>query len=324
MRFRSSISLALCLASLSGIFAVYAQNGAPNPKKVARKVPLAPRADQLGAVIVNGDESVSYGATDTSKLTGNVSVSQVGEDFILYAQSLVFSKPQNRAIATGKLVVKTRESTITGNRIDANFTTKILTLTGDVVIRTHGKGDGITGNRATGARAEFASKPSKLFCDRVDWDYETREAVLTGNIRMEQGKNRGTCGRIEFDERQNVARLMGRVAFTDERGQTYSTPDLTIYNNENRIVTGRSSLKILPNTGQAPGAAPRAPKAPVAVKKAPVIADEELAAFGVKPPPVPAFRPEPAPIPAPDPAAEEAPETPATPENDTAPVPPAG
>ncbi len=306
MRFRLLPLTGLCLVSSAFLVVVQAQNGVAAPKKPARKVPVAPAADQTGAMILNGQNSLYDGATDTSKLTGNVSVTQVGEDFILYAQSLVYSKPQNRAVATEKLRVVTRESTIRGLRIDADFDTKVLTMTGNVVINTYGKGDGITGNRPGTARAELASKPSKLLCDRVDWDYETRQAVLIGNIRMEQGKNRGTCERIEFDERQNVAKLKGNVRFTDDKGQTYSTPDLTIYNNENRIETGRSILRILPNT--APKAAPRAPKPPIPIKKAPVISDEDLKIFGGKPAPIPAFKPEPAPTPVPEPAGEEAPD----------------
>lgn len=302
MRTRPFFLLGLCFAASAALGVVYAQSGGQNAKKPARKVPAAPRETDNGAVIVTGDKSINDGVTDTSKLTGNVSVSQVGEDFILYAQSLVYSKPQNRAVATEKLRVVTRDSTIRGARIDADFNTKILTMTGDVAIATHGKGDGITGNRAGNLRAEYGSKPSKLFCDRVDWDYETRQATLTGNIRMRQGKNNGTCDRIEYDEPQNVVRLMGSVRFTDEKGQVYATPDLTVYNNENRIVTGRSKLKIKPNA--ATSSSPQPTKAPAPPKKAPTISDADLQPFGVKPAPIPTLKPEPTPVPQPEPAPE--------------------
>ncbi len=309
MRLRPLFSLGLCFASGTIFVAAYSQSFAQAAKKPARKVPAAPSASQEGAVIVSGDRSVSDANTETSKLTGNVTVTQTGEDFILYAQNLRYSKPQNRAIATDNLRVVTRDSTIRGLKIDADFNTKVLTMTGNVTISTHGKGDGITGNRQTGGqtgglRAEFTSKASKLYCDRVDWDYETREAVLTGNIRMVQGKNSGTCERIEFDERQNVIRLLGKVRFIDDKGQVYSTPDLTIYNDENSIETGPSTLQIKPNA--APGAAPRPAKPPVAPKRAPKISNEDLSGFDAKPSPIPALRPEPTRVPPP----VETPETP--------------
>lgn len=299
MRLRPLLSLGLCFASSTFLVAVYSHSFAQSAKKPARKAPVAPSASQNGVVVVNGDKSVSDANTETSKLTGNVTVTQTGEDFILYAQNLRYSKPQNRAIATDNLRVVTRDSTIRGLKIDADFNTKILTMTGNVTISTHGKGDGITGNRQ-GVRAEFASKSSRITCDRVDWDYETRQAILTGHIRLTQGKNSGTCNRIEFDERQNVARLMGRVAFTDDKGQSYATPDLTIYIDENRIVTGLSTLRFKPNANTP--AAPRQAKTPVVIKKAPVITNEEFGAFGIKPLPIPALQPEPTPVPEPEPA----------------------
>lgn len=299
MRFRPFPILGLCLASGAFVVGVSAQP----PKAPARKAPVAPRADETGAVIVTGNTSLTDTATSISKLTGNVVVTQVGEDVSLHSDSLIYNDPQKRAIATVNLVVTTRDSTIRGDRVDANFNTKMLTMTGQVRISTHGKGDGITGNRAGGGiRDEFASKPSKLKCDRVDWDYETREAVLTGHIKMTQGKNSGTCDRIEFDERQNVARLKNHVEFTDDKGQSYKTPDLTIYNDENRIVTGQSTLHFKPNAGA--NAASRAPKPPVPVKKPPVITDDEAAAFGIKRAPIPVLKPEPTPTPEPEPAPE--------------------
>lgn len=311
MRFRLLPSLGLCLAS--GAFVVGARAQPPKTpasKTPARKAPVAPQATENGAVSVRGNQSLTDTETEISRLTGDVSVAQEGEDFILYAQSLVFNKPQNRALASQKLIVKTTDSTITGTRIDADFNTKTLTLFGQVKISTHGQGDGITGNRQkTAARGEFTSKPSKLTCDRVDWDYETRQAVLTGNIKMTQGKNSGTCKRIEFDERQNVARLMGNVTFIDDKGQSYATPDLTIYNNENRIVTGRSRLFFRPDANS--GAQPRQPKAPVTAKKAPVITPDELGLFGARPAPIPALKPDAAPAPEPNPELP-ADETPAT------------
>lgn len=305
MRIRPFFSLGLCLSTSAVLGALYAQSYAQSAKKPVRKAPVAPLETDAGAVNVRGDRSFSDGNNETSKLMGNVTVTQTGEDFILYAQSLIYSKPQNRAVATEKLRVETTDSTIRGGRIDADFDSKVLTLTQNVTISTHAKGDGITGNRQkSDIRSQFASKASKLYCDRVDWDYETRQATLTGNIRMTQGKGSGTCQRIEFDEPQNVVRLMGKVRFRDEKGQVYSAPEVILYNNENRIETtgGPTTVKIFPNTSTK--TAPRPPKAPVVPRKPPTITDEDLNIFKLKPSPIPALRPEPTPTPQPDPAPE--------------------
>jgi lipopolysaccharide export system protein LptA len=290
MRFRPLVFLSLCVSSSAILVAVHAQ-GTKKPVQPAKQNP-APDKTTEGNVIVSGDNSISDDATGISRLTKNVTVTQVGEDFILYAQSLTYNSRLDRAVATENLRVETRDSTIKGLRIDADFNTKILTLTGNVVISTHGQGDGITGRRDDKtARGQLTRKSSKIICDRVDWDYETREAVLTGHIRMVQGKSEGTCDRILFDERQNVAQLKGRVRFTDEKGQVFNTPDLTIYMDEDRIVTGRSRIWLKPN--RPAGAAPRPVKPPVANKKAPKISDEDLKLFNITPPPIPPLLPEP-------------------------------
>jgi lipopolysaccharide assembly outer membrane protein LptD (OstA) len=300
MRFRPLFPLTVCIASSAVLVAVHAQ-GAKKPGTTASPVPApaaVPDKAQNGVVVVHGETSISDDATGISKLTKNVTVTQVGEDFILYCQSLTYNRFKDRAIATDDLRIQTRDSTIRGARVDADFNTKILTLTGSIVIATHGKGDGITGNRPNDSlRSQVTNKASRIACDRVDWDYETHQATLTGNIHFTQGKATGTCDRILFDERQNVAELQGSVRFVDENGRVVHTPDLKIYMDENSMESGGATVWIpQPKT---PGATPLPTKAPVPVKKGPKITDDDIKLFGVTPPPIPTARPEPTDEPAP-------------------------
>lgn len=308
MRFRPFLPWGICLASCIAIVAVQAQNSPKTSSPAKKQLSEKP---QDGEVLVTGDNVVSDDATGISTLTGKVTVTQVGEDFILYAQKLVYDSRKNRASASGNLRIETRDSTIRGVRVDANFDTKILSLTGNVAVSSHGKGDGITGNRKTeGVRDDLSRKASKLTCNRVDWDYETREAVLWGNLRMVQGKSSGTCDRILYDEGQNVAQLLGNVRFTDEKGQVFNTPDLTVYIDEDRMETKRARIQIKPNRGTE--TAPRPSKPAVRPKKAPQITDEDLKVFDFTPAPPPPPRPEvdieAPPVAAPEP--EAAPEQP--------------
>lgn len=175
-------------------------------------------------------------------------VSQVGEDFILYCDDLTYNKKTNRAVARINLKVESRDSTITGNLIQADFNAKTITVTGNVVMNSHGTNDGI---KANGKRRklplQLEGKASTMKCDRIVFNYENREADITGNIRMIQDKNSGTCLRIVFDEASNIAKMIDKVEFTNEDGQTFRSPLVTIWIDDNLIRTGVGDLEIPQN-----------------------------------------------------------------------------
>ncbi|MBW3635411.1 MAG: hypothetical protein KY445_02960 [Armatimonadetes bacterium] len=308
MRFRPLLPLSVCLASGALVAVVWGQTG----KKPAPKSPVAPSANGAGNVIIRSPEGAGVwdDTTGIGRITKDVTIAQGGEDFILYAQDVIFNRPQNRAVATGNLRVETRDSTIRGARIDADFNAKKIVITGNVTVTTRGKGDGITGNRGT-FRSQLSQKSAKILSTRADWDYEDRQGVMTGNIRMTQGDNSGTCERILYDEAQNVARLQGNVRFRDKNNRVFNTPDLTIYINESRIVAEKPTLSFGPDKQTSP--TPRAPKTPILkVQPAPNISEDDLKLFATPVPALPTPRPQPTrartPVPAPEPA--EAPEAP--------------
>ncbi len=300
MKIRPSLPLGVCLTT-SALFAVALAQGARKPAPAAKqKVPDAPTSIQNGNVRIKGEDGYYDIDSGDSRLTRNVTVTEVGEDFILYAQKLSYNKAQNRAIASGSLRVDTNESTIRGERIDADFNTKIITITGNVVITTHGKKDGIIGNRED-LRSQVKQKPARILSNRADWDYQDRQATITGNVRLTQEKNSGTCERILYDEPQNVAQLLGRVRFVDKNGSRFRTPDLTIYMNEGRIraVDPIFEFNSIPNATPKPAIR----KVPVLkVRPVPEIPNDLGADFATRPAPIPTPRPEPTEIPTPPPA----------------------
>lgn len=302
MRFRSVLPLGVCLASGALVAVVWGQTN----KNPAPKAPVAPSATGAGNVIIRSPQGAGVwdDTTGIGRITKDVTIAQSGEDFILYAHDVIFNRPQNRAVATGKLRVETRDCTIRGARIDADFNAKKIVITGNVTMTTRGKGDGITGNRS-GFRGQITQKPAKILSARADWDYEDRQGVMTGNIRMTQGENSGTCERILYDEAQNVARLQGRVRFVDKSNRVFNTPDLTIYINESRIVAEKPTLSF--GSDRKNPATPRAPKVPILkVQPAPSISDDDLKLFSTPIPPFPTPRPQPTraqtPVPTPEPA----------------------
>jgi lipopolysaccharide export system protein LptA len=236
----------------------------------------------------------------------NVTVVQAGEDFILRCQVLTYSKPKNTAIATGSLRIDTRDSTLRGEQLRGDFNTKTFVLTGNVVISAHGKKDGINGNNQT-LRAEVESKPVRIACNRADWEYDTRQATLVGNIRMVQGKTVGTCEQIKYDERQNIVRLINDVRFTDATGNTITAEEIVYYVDSGRVAAKRSKIIFQNEEFNAPNRTTRTtPKPRETFAPPPTISDDVLKQFDVAPAPIAPPRARPTATPEPT----EAPEAP--------------
>lgn len=212
----------------------------------------ATRTERTGGVRISIKGTTTYDKKQgLARLLGDVRVTQEGEDFILYANELIYNENRNEAIAKGSPRVESRDSTITGNEIRAYFDRKLIVVTGNVTIRSHGADDGIKGsdpNKKPGTlRDEVTGRASRMTCSRIDYNYSNREAVITGNIRMLQGKSTGTCERILFDEENNIAELTGRVQFTDGEGRTMRVEQLRIYIDADHVETQAPTRWEIPN-----------------------------------------------------------------------------
>jgi len=242
--------------------------------------PLAPKPaakpSDEGEIVLTSERGKHDDVTGVSQLNGNVVVRQEGEDFVLHADSVTYNRNLKQAVATGNLRVETHDSTITGLNLRANFDTKHIVIAGKVVMNSHGKDTGMkkdedakkpVAKKAPGdAIGEIVHKPSKMTCDKIDFNYDIREALVTGNIHVVQGETSGTCRQITFDEENNVAELKGDVLFTDKDGQTFATEVLTIWFDADRLeFQGPFTLKgkkKKEESASEPGAkpAPRQPK----------------------------------------------------------------
>jgi lipopolysaccharide assembly outer membrane protein LptD (OstA) len=230
-------------------------------------------------------------AAGTYQLLRDVVVTQDGEDFILYADDVVYNERTNEAVARGNLRVETRDSTITANLIRADFDAKMIYCIGKVVMKSHGEKDGIqpvpdkNGRGGRSLRQEVLHKPSSLTCDRIDYSYENQEARLAGNIRMRQGENFGTCELIIFDEANNIAQLMGSVEFTNGDKQTIKTRDLTVWIDSNISESRKiTSLDIPVKRNEKTGAATQGK---TKFAPPPLIPNDVMQEFGRKPQPLP-------------------------------------
>lgn len=270
--------LALSAATIAGSVTLSqaqpATQPAPNAGAAKERAPGAVRFTNTGKVTVDLEREVRHAVR-------NVQLWQEGEDFILYAEDVTHYGIDNTGTARGNLHLESRDSTIIGDLLRAEFTEKTMTLTGNVVLKSHGEKDGLKGKGdGKTVRGQVLHKPSSLTCDRLDYDYETRQATLTGSVRMRQGENFGTCDSIRFDEARNIVRLIGNVKFETGDRQTIEVPEMTIWIDRNMIQSPGTSIRIPDRKSRA---ATRTPRKPEAFGDVPRLPDDVL-----KPPPAPA------------------------------------
>ena len=268
------------------------------------KAPAKPAGGD-GMFTIRNDRVGGTTTYDTERnlghMTKNIVITQTGEDVVIYAQDATFDRNRNVANATIGLKVETRDSTITGQKLFADFNQRSATITGDVVIRSHGKNDGV----AAGLRGEAGKKPITVKCDRVDWDYDIRQATATGSIHIFQAANRGTCQKIVYDERANIINLLGNVRFTDDQGNIFTGQSIIIYLQEGRIAGPgiKWQAKGNPGLNNPTPTKPRAPKNPTKFAPAPTLPPDLIGPV-VPPPPAPTEQPtateEPEPTPVPE------------------------
>ena len=218
-----------------------------------------------GFVDFNAEQSVFDDRQGIGVYTGNVTATQTGEDFILYAQkALSYREPEaetvSTATATKDLRIETRESTIRAEQLYADFKTKVFTLTGSVVISSYGENDGVQTANSAKIRAQNKREPVRIACNRLDWNYDTRQAVLVDNIRIVQGDNVGTCNKIIYDEPKNAARLVGNVRFGNSKRQQFLADELLLFVDSGRWESNTGARAIGPVNNAADGAEKPAPK----------------------------------------------------------------
>ncbi|MDQ3814438.1 MAG: LPS export ABC transporter periplasmic protein LptC [Armatimonadota bacterium] len=268
------------------------KSNTPKSSGAAAKVaavtpPAAPvKKERTGDINLESNDAVWDNGRNVGQLSGNVKITQDGEDFILYADRVTYYKTTNQADARGNLRVETKDSTIVSAQIHADFDAKIITLTGNVTMRSHGKEDGIkekkpekkAGEEGRNLREEVLHKPSRMTCEKIEYNYENREALVTGNIRLTQEQNLGVCAKILFDEEKNVARLEGSVIFKQKDGRTIETPSLTVWIDQDKILAPKETKIKIP-VEKKEGTTPRPPKTDLGPP--PSISDEDLKSLNV-------------------------------------------
>ena len=307
------LSLRLCLPLLAlAPLVALAQPKKAAPSKAAPPtlapavVPVAPATQGAGQVDITNapDGTATYDdAQGLARITKDVVITQRGEKLAVYAQQAVYSRSRNQATATDQLRVVTRDSTIRGVNLRADFNNRQFTISGNVVITSHGKKDGTYGELGGDAKR----KAVKVLCDQVVWEYDTKQATATGNIHIYQGANQGTCNKIVYDEDKNVVRLLGGVQFGDNRNRTFVGPEVYFYIDSNIVSADHARIRFPEKDGvDGSSSTVKTPKkTPVPFPSRPVIPADAPKSFETPRSPAPAPLPVATEEPAPTPPADD-------------------
>ena len=220
------------------------------PAAVAPAV-SAPTATAPGNVVIDAANSSYTDTNGVSVLSGGVQIKEVGKEFSLSASDVIYSQPNSQASAKGNLKVTTRNSTIRGAQLFGDFNKKLLSIEGNVVISAYNKGDGMSGFRSSVAR-----KPVRIACNRLDWNYVTRQATLVGNLRIVQADNSGTCDSIVYDEPRNIVTLRGNVRFGNSKRQQFVGNEVTVFVDKGMVSAPNISIR---SGVDAPASNPKTP-----------------------------------------------------------------
>ena len=117
----------------------------PNEKPADKNAkPAADRKQvKVGDVNIAAEQLDYVKESATFILKGNVVVSQDGEDMVMHSDNAVYKRDSNTATASGNLKVDTRDSTVTGLKLNADFDAKHVIITEKVFMRSHGAKDGL-------------------------------------------------------------------------------------------------------------------------------------------------------------------------------------
>jgi lipopolysaccharide assembly outer membrane protein LptD (OstA) len=149
-----------------------------------------------------------YTATDRLKI--------VAPDMTLTTDKGVWNDTTKIATSPGKMQIQDPENTLTGNTGTAYYKTKDAKIRGNVVINARPKANSSPPEGSP--RREF-NAPATITCESVDYNWRSKVAVATGNLKMVQKDRTVTADKGVFESKADRVTLEGNVVYVKTDGQ---------------------------------------------------------------------------------------------------------
>ncbi|GAB4463201.1 MAG: hypothetical protein OHK0029_31430 [Armatimonadaceae bacterium] len=207
---RFSSLLFPALLAVGGMVAPYLLTAAEAQPAAQTASAAASRANTR-KVSVRGDKYREKGGI--YNLNGNVKITS--EDSILTTDAAAYNKQTKIATSPGPLKIEDSLNTITGKRGTAYYTSRDAKIRENVVIVAKPRPEDRNAPPGS-ARREFDA-PATITCDSVDYNWGTRVAVLTGNLKIVQKERTVTAKKAIYDAKTEIVKLEGDVVYVNSK-----------------------------------------------------------------------------------------------------------
>ena len=222
------IVAAVVLATGLGLGAIArAQQGAAAPAAPATPAAAAQPAPPAAPV----HKKVTVKWADHLSKTGNLwhltgHVVMIQEDMTLYSDQCDFDDKANTAVATGHLKLTDPDSTLTGDRIQANFDQKLAQFVGNVTIVTQKKKTEENGKPVS----EYRQKKTTITCPQIDYYYadDKKQATIAGPVKAVQEDKTLWADKADYDGIKDTVTLTGNIRVQTDAGSEFHCPSATI------------------------------------------------------------------------------------------------
>lgn len=183
--------------------------------------PDAGTGDEEEEVHIKGDHWRYDGKTKVSEFWGNVEATQGDTKFT--CEKIVYNEETEKGICSGEEIrVTDPEGWATAVNVEFDTKEKVASLGGDVVIvyipeeGQESEGADDEGGDSGGLRSQIEGKVT-ITCDRADYFYKEKVAECPGGVTMRDKERTLTADSVSFDRNTEIAVLVGNVRVVDKK-----------------------------------------------------------------------------------------------------------
>ena len=184
------------------------------------------------------------------------------EDTKLTTQLAALNRKTNIASSPGKLVLDTQDATINANTGTAYYATRDVLMRGQIVMNIRPRAQ--DKNAPEGSARQRFDSPAVVTCDKLDYNWGSRQGILTGNLIIKQKNRTVTADRVLVDAKNEILTLDGNVTYKTTDGDDGKAKQAIINYRDGaqmpfRAVGGVGGVFKIDEDAGTPAPAPQAP-----------------------------------------------------------------
>jgi lipopolysaccharide assembly outer membrane protein LptD (OstA) len=188
----------------------------------AARVPVPAAPPRTESVEQEVALTAAHTSTEATLLTASGSVLLTTRETRLSAEAATWDRAERRATLSGRLRFDEAGNTVFGSRGDADYREQKARFSGDVRLVLRSAPEDAA---ATAAAEEYGT----LTCDRLTYDWRTRQATAEGNVTLRTRDRAVVADRAAYDGRTGRVTLSGRaVRLLSTSGDALTATKMTL------------------------------------------------------------------------------------------------